>query len=111
MATLAADTEDPELRLLARETTTLVHVALDRLPAHYARALEWKYLEAVPVIEIGRRLELSPKAAESLLTRAREAFRQVNEGLQTDRTARSAGAPAGAEGVDTARQPFFGVSS
>jgi RNA polymerase sigma-70 factor (ECF subfamily) len=86
---LATHAEGPELLLLARETRTLVHVALDRLPSHYAHALEWKYLEAIPVIEIARRLELTPKAAESLLTRARVAFRgaildlaAVPDGLQ-----------------------------
>jgi hypothetical protein len=33
------------------------------------------YIERLPVIEIARRLGLSGKAAESLLTRARQAFR------------------------------------
>ncbi len=69
--------DGPERSLLRREKAGLVHEALDRLPAHYGQALEWKYLENLPVREIGRRLELSPKAAESLLTRARGAFREV----------------------------------
>ena len=38
--------------------------------------LQWKYLDGLPVKEIARRLELAPKAAESLLTRARLAFRK-----------------------------------
>ena len=37
----------------------------------------WKYLEELPVATIARRLELSEKAAESLLTRARGAFREA----------------------------------
>jgi len=57
------------------EIGRLVQVALDQLPAHYGNALEWKYLEELSVKEIAARLGLSPKAAESLLTRAREAFR------------------------------------
>lgn len=69
--------DGPERSLLRKENAGLVHEALDRLPGHYGRALEWKYLEDLPVREIGRRLELSPKAAESLLTRARQAFRDV----------------------------------
>ena len=37
--------------------------------------LEWKYVDGLPVQEIAQRLAIGPKAAESLLTRAREAFR------------------------------------
>jgi RNA polymerase sigma-70 factor (ECF subfamily) len=67
--------EDPEQALDRAEIGRLVQVALDRLPPHYGNALEWKYLEELPVKEIASRLKLSPKAAESLLTRARAAFR------------------------------------
>jgi RNA polymerase sigma-70 factor (ECF subfamily) len=70
-----AAAQDPEAALLRRERATLVHMALDLLPPHYARALEWKYLERLSVEEIGARLGVGTKAAESLLTRAREAFR------------------------------------
>lgn len=66
---------DPEDQALRREVGRLVHVAADNLPPHYRRALVWKYLDGLSVREIGERLELSPKAAESLLTRARVAFR------------------------------------
>ena len=71
------DTNDRE------EIGRFVQVALDRLPAHYGNALEWKYLENLPVKEIASRLEMGPKAAESLLTRAREAFRQAHARLTT----------------------------
>jgi RNA polymerase sigma-70 factor (ECF subfamily) len=54
-----------------------VHVALDHLPGHYKEALVGKYLEGASVDEIGRRLDLRYKAAESLLTRARQAFREA----------------------------------
>lgn len=73
---------DPEIALLRRETERRVHLALDLLPGHYARALEWKYLESLPVREIAARLGLEPKAAESLLTRARQAFRSAHESLR-----------------------------
>jgi len=68
---------EPEDELLARERDQLVHEALDALPPRYARALEWMYIERVPVREIAERLEIGPKAAESLLTRSRDAFRYV----------------------------------
>ena len=67
--------DGPEHHLDRIELTRLVHVALDRLPGRYANALEWKYLEGLSVREIAARLDLSTKAAESLLTRARNAFR------------------------------------
>ena len=58
-----------------KEDAELVHLALDQLPPHYGRALEWKYLDNLSVKEIAKRLSLGPKAAESLLTRARRSFR------------------------------------
>jgi RNA polymerase sigma-70 factor (ECF subfamily) len=79
----------PEAALRRDETARLVHVLLDRLPPRYAAALEWKYIDGLSVNEIAARLELTSKAAESMLTRAREAFR---EGFAT--LARS---PAGGE--------------
>jgi RNA polymerase sigma-70 factor, ECF subfamily len=60
-----------------RELATLVQRILDHLPAHYGSVLEWKYLDDLPVREIAARLDLSDKAAESLLTRARAAFRDA----------------------------------
>ncbi len=73
--------EAPEVAALRSEASRLVHAALDELPPHYGQVLEWKYLEDLPVKEIASRLELGPKAAESLLTRAREAFRRVHSRL------------------------------
>jgi RNA polymerase sigma-70 factor (ECF subfamily) len=67
--------EGPARAFDRAEVRRLVQVALDQLPTHYGNALEWKYLEGQSVKEIASRLQLSPKAAESLLTRAREAFR------------------------------------
>ncbi len=61
------------------EIVRLVHSILDRLPSHYGRALEWKYLEGIPVREIAARIGSSEKAAESMLTRARDAFRDAFE--------------------------------
>ncbi len=67
--------EGPENAFDRAEIGRLVQVALDQLPSHYGHALEWKYLEGLSVKEIAEKLKLSPKAVESLLTRAREAFR------------------------------------
>jgi RNA polymerase sigma-70 factor (ECF subfamily) len=67
--------EGPEDALQRGEVERLVHVALDGLPRRYADALEWKYVDGFSVKEIAVRLGLTPKATESLLTRARVAFR------------------------------------
>jgi RNA polymerase sigma-70 factor (ECF subfamily) len=73
---LVAPGDSAEDAALNREMAARVHETLDALPPDYGRVLEWKYLEDLPVEEIARRLERHPKAAESLLTRAREAFRR-----------------------------------
>jgi RNA polymerase sigma-70 factor (ECF subfamily) len=77
----APASEGPQQRALRREEAQLVHLTLDQLPPRYARALEWMYLERVSVAEIAMRLGIRAKAAESLLTRARAAFRRGYEEL------------------------------
>jgi RNA polymerase sigma-70 factor (ECF subfamily) len=51
--------------------------ALAALPSHYEAVLCMKYLEGLSVAAIAAQRGDSPKAVESLLTRAREAFRQA----------------------------------
>ena len=77
LESLTSDEPIPEQQLEARELKQLVHLALDALPERYASALTMKYLEDRKVDDISQQLELSPKAAESLLTRARNAFRDA----------------------------------
>ncbi len=77
LESLAFGKDDPERNALHRELIGLVHVALDRLPPHYARALEWKYLEGATMKEMAARLGSTPKAVESTLTRARGAYRDA----------------------------------
>jgi RNA polymerase sigma-70 factor (ECF subfamily) len=76
LETLASLTAtDPETQLDRLELARLVQVTLDHLPGRYGDALEWKYLQGLSVEEIAERLGLGYKAVESLLTRARQAFR------------------------------------
>jgi RNA polymerase sigma-70 factor (ECF subfamily) len=75
----------PEEELRRSELARLVQVALDHLPPRYAEALVWKYIEGLAVKEIAVRLSTGPKAAESLLTRAREAFRDGFAALAGER--------------------------
>jgi RNA polymerase sigma-70 factor (ECF subfamily) len=74
---LAAPGPGADRELLRREDAALVHRALDALPRPYGAVLEWKYLDDLTVDQIAARLERGTKAAESLLTRARAAFREI----------------------------------
>jgi len=77
LESLASSAEGPEMDLQRKELARMVRVALDHLPPHYDHALEWKYIAGWSVKEIAGRLALTPKATESLLTRARQAFRDA----------------------------------
>ena len=70
-----------------RPTSTTADADIDRaervaavlaaLPDNYETVLRAKYLDALPVAEIADNLGLSEKAVESLLSRARAAFREL----------------------------------
>jgi len=77
----ASAADDLEARLDRQKAASIIQRVLDHLPQHYADALEWKYIEELTVREIGMRLGLGEKAAESLLTRARGAFREAFQAL------------------------------
>jgi RNA polymerase sigma-70 factor (ECF subfamily) len=68
--------DEPETGAWQAQVHRLVEATLDALPGRYAEVLEWKYLDGLSVREISARLGLGDKAAESLLTRARDAFRE-----------------------------------
>ncbi len=71
------DSNRPDRIADRADLLNVVHAALDRLPAHYGNALEWKYIDGLSVVEIGQRLTLNPTATQSLLARARIAFRDA----------------------------------
>jgi RNA polymerase sigma-70 factor (ECF subfamily) len=72
---LPAATADP----LAVEKAERVALALGALPDHYEAVLRAKYLDQLTVEQIATQSNTSPKAVESLLTRARQAFREAYE--------------------------------
>jgi RNA polymerase sigma-70 factor (ECF subfamily) len=77
---VAAPAEDePAQRLSRAQTRALVQSVLDRLPARYGDVLEWKYIEGRSVEEIGELLGVGHTAAQSMLARARIAFRDALE--------------------------------
>jgi RNA polymerase sigma-70 factor (ECF subfamily) len=69
--------DQPDTELSRDQLLNLIQATLDLLPSHYGDVLELKYVDELCVKEIAVRLEIGPKAAESLLTRARNAFREA----------------------------------
>ena len=67
--------EDPAVA--DRERARRVAAALAELPARYEAALRMKYLDRMSVAEIAAASGETEKAVESLLTRARAAFREA----------------------------------
>jgi RNA polymerase sigma-70 factor, ECF subfamily len=82
LESIGAAAEAPDAGLARADTGRIVQLVLDHLPPRYSRALEWKYLEDLSVDDIAGRLQCTPKAAESLLTRARNAFRDAFAAVQ-----------------------------
>jgi len=76
LESLSIEGETPESQHSSDELARFVRVTLEYLPAKYATALEMKYIQGCSVEEIGAALEISGKAAESVLTRARTAFKE-----------------------------------
>jgi RNA polymerase sigma factor (sigma-70 family) len=80
--------------LRRQETVEMVNATMSQLPPHYRECLEKKYVEGKSVREMAGGMGVSEKAVESLLTRAREAFRGTFTAL-----ARSLGVD-GIQGID-----------
>lgn len=73
--------DEPEAGVQREQVHRIVAAVLDALPGRYGEALELKYLDGLSVREIAARLSLGEKAAESMLTRARESFREAIAGM------------------------------
>jgi RNA polymerase sigma-70 factor (ECF subfamily) len=72
----ASQAAEPLWQVDAASQRSAVMKVLQRLPAHYAIALEAKYGDGMSVEDIARQLGLTRIAAQSLLARAREEFRE-----------------------------------
>jgi len=75
LAARPAETAAAEADLQRREEAGRVARALAALPDRYEAVLRAKYLDGRSVQEIAAAWDETPKAVESLLTRARQAFR------------------------------------
>lgn len=76
LESMSVDQDTPEKQHKAEEIARFVHITLEYLPVKYASALEMKYIRGFSVVEIGEQLNISTKAAESILSRARDAFKE-----------------------------------
>ena len=81
---LAESSNDPDIAIHQSEIRRLIKVAMDHLPSLYAEALEMKYVRELSVNEIAGVIGKSPKATESVLTRARVAFKDCFSILITE---------------------------
>jgi RNA polymerase sigma-70 factor (ECF subfamily) len=77
LESLLAGESDPVQASTRAQVRETIRITLDYLPAPYADVLEWKYVLEMSVADIATRLGRSTKATESLLTRARTAFREA----------------------------------
>jgi RNA polymerase sigma-70 factor (ECF subfamily) len=73
---MGAEEFRPEAMQRREEVAGFVRATLEYLPARYATALEMKYIDGNSVAEIAEKLGIGEKAAESVLSRARVAFRE-----------------------------------
>ena len=76
LESMYSDEYQPEAAQKQREIAHFVKATLQHLPSNYAKALEMKYVNGNSVREISLEMGLSEKATESLLTRARSAFKE-----------------------------------
>lgn len=94
LESLDADPElSPERMEDRRRGQEVVQLILDYLPGDYGRVLEWKYMEGYSVEEIAERLATTPVAVQSMLARARNAFRKQYAAVADEMRHLAASAP------------------
>ncbi|MDH3647209.1 MAG: sigma-70 family RNA polymerase sigma factor [Gammaproteobacteria bacterium] len=71
----SGDGDDPTKLVERDQLGQLIQTILDYLPVRQGNVLEWKYVQGLTVAEIATRMDLSQQAAQSLLARARQSFR------------------------------------
>jgi RNA polymerase sigma-70 factor (ECF subfamily) len=79
LGVIDCDAEPAEDPWDAQLDVAAAHAALSRLSAHHRAALTLRYLDDLPVAEVAVELGRSLHATETLLVRARAAFRHVYE--------------------------------
>ena len=86
---------DPVAQEVLVEKRMEVRRAMDDLPEEHRLAMEWKYIEKLSVREIAQRLDVTEKAAESILFRARRELRaKLKPNDEDDDSSRRQGTPS-----------------
>jgi len=68
---------NPDSSRETEESCRMTQSILSALPENYRNALQWKYVEGRSVAEVAELLGIGHTAAQSLLARARESFRDL----------------------------------
>lgn len=71
---------DPASQIIHREMSAAVRAALDQLPANQRMAVVLRYFEDLDYRGIAEAMQVSPKAVERLLSRARKRLRTLLRG-------------------------------
>lgn len=85
LESLSLAESSPDLLYSRHELARLIQVTLDHLPEVYSEVLQYKYLQGMSMKEISKRIGRSSKAVESILSRARVAFRDGFASLTENR--------------------------
>jgi RNA polymerase sigma-70 factor (ECF subfamily) len=73
---LAAEINEPEFQIEKQELLRRLQLTFQQLSGKYQQIIRMHYEDAIPVKAIALELNLSPKATESLLYRARQQFKK-----------------------------------
>ena len=85
LESLSADpTLTPEGVVDRHQGQALIQLILDHLPGDYGQVLEWKYMHGYSVDEIAQEMATTPVAVQSMLARARTAFREQYEAVNAE---------------------------
>ena len=76
LLSIAGNSQSPVDELESAELRFVVLEALSILPLDYRQVLLLRYVEEMPVVEIGQVLNRSPKAIDGLLSRARKLLKE-----------------------------------
>lgn len=81
------ESRGPQQQSVRADQARSVHELLDSLPGEYGEVLELKYVQGCSVDEIASRLQTGTTAVQSMLARARKAFKSAAEasGLGVDK--------------------------
>jgi len=85
LESLSADPDlTPETIVDLHQGQAIVQMILDHLPGDYGQLLELKYMQGFSVSEIAQQMSTTPTAIQSMLARARDAFRKQYAAMTAD---------------------------